>query len=272
MNTHQTSTAATALFVKPDSSPSAPEAAVGQSLNGLMADTADTIPSLEPLHLVDEISHRVVNEFTEAICALGLVASLSGDLEAQSALAAAATRLRAHVEAHRALQAPIAKGLVNLADYVGKVCACLARAPLADKGVRLTVDADEVWLDAEHSWRVGLIIAELVRNAARHGLSGGAGAIRVEIAEAMDRVCCSVLDDGRGAPAVQAGRGRGLVQALAAELGGSVDWAFTPAGCRVRLDFPKPALVPVDLQAEASQPVSLFATAAAPGPRASFQT
>jgi hypothetical protein len=30
--------------------------------------------SWQPLHLVDEISHRVVNEYTEAICALGRAA------------------------------------------------------------------------------------------------------------------------------------------------------------------------------------------------------
>ena len=81
--------------------------------------------------------------------------------------------------------------------------------------------------------------AELVRNAARHGLSGAAGAIWVVVEEAADRITCLVCDDGAGAPGVRAGRGRRLVQALAAELGGSVEWTFAPAGCCVRLEFPR---------------------------------
>jgi two-component sensor histidine kinase len=130
-----------------------------------------------PLHLIDEISHRVVNEYTEAICALGQAASAARD--AQLALTSAANRLRAQVEAHRALQAPTVDGPMDLADYVGQLCACLAKAPLAQNGLRLRVTADEVWLDASRCWRVGLVVAELVRNAARHGLADGAGAIWV---------------------------------------------------------------------------------------------
>ena len=33
--------------------------------------------SLQPLHLIDEISHRVVSEYTEAICALAKLARLA---------------------------------------------------------------------------------------------------------------------------------------------------------------------------------------------------
>jgi two-component sensor histidine kinase len=193
--------------------------------------------SLQPLHLIDEISHRVVNEYTEAICALGRAARDARDIQAQLALTSAATRLRAQVEAHRALQAPIVDGPMDLADYIGQLCACLAQAPLAESGMRLRVTADEVWLDADRCWRVGLIVAELVRNAARHGLSGGAGAIWVVVEDAAGCVRCSVCDDGGGAPGGRAGRGRRLVQALAAELGGSVAWSFAPNGCCAVLEF-----------------------------------
>ena len=58
--------------------------------------------SLQPLHLIDEISHRVVHEYTEAICALGQAAMAARDIQAQLALTTAATRLRAQVEAQPA--------------------------------------------------------------------------------------------------------------------------------------------------------------------------
>jgi len=39
-----------------------------------------------------------------------------------------------------------------------------------------------------------------------------------------------------------AGRGQRLVQALAAELDGSVAWTFAPNGCRAVLEFRRPSL------------------------------
>jgi two-component sensor histidine kinase len=193
--------------------------------------------SLQPLHLIDEISHRVVNEYTEAICALSQAAQAAHDIQAQLALTSAATRLRAQVEAHRALQAPVVDGPMDLANYIGQLCACLARALLAENGMLLRLTADEVWLDADRCWRVGLIVAELVRNAARHGLSGGAGAIWVMVEDVPEHVRCSVCDNGGGSPDARAGRGWRLVQALAAELRGSVAWRFAPNGCRAVLEF-----------------------------------
>jgi two-component sensor histidine kinase len=219
---------------------------------------SQTVPPTQPLHLIDEISHRVVNEYTEAICALGQAATASRDIRVQLALTSAASRLRAQVEAHRALQAPIVEGPMDLGEYVGQLCACLAKAPLGENGMRLSVDADEIWLDAGQCWRVGLIVAELVRNAARHGLSGAAGAVWVLVEDEGDRIICSVCDDGGGEPTLRPGRGRRLVQALAAELGGSVEWTFAPAGCCVRLEFSRPDSNLIDLQSESPSRVSHF--------------
>jgi two-component sensor histidine kinase len=206
-------------------------------VNSGYSGVSEAVFPMYPLHLIDEISHRVVNEYTEAICALGQAASTARDTRAQLALTSAANRLRAQVEAHRALQAPIVDGPMELADYVGQLCACLAKAPLAENGMRLRVTADEIWLDASRCWRVGLVIAELVRNAARHGLSGGAGAVWVVVEDLAGRVRCSVCDDGAGAQGARPGRGRRLVQALAAELGGSITWSFAPNGCCAVLEF-----------------------------------
>lgn len=197
-------------------------------------------PPLQPLFLVEEITHRVLNEYAEAISALALAARAAPDARTEVTLRAAASRLRAQAEAHRALQSPAGAGLMDLGDYLARLCATLSEAQLAANGVRLTVSADEVWLDADRCWRVGLIVAELIRNAARHGLSGGPGNIRVETTETLGQISCQVRDEGSGAPLASGGRGRRLVQALAGDLGGSVDWNFTPSGCRARLEFARP--------------------------------
>jgi two-component sensor histidine kinase len=201
-------------------------------------ETPSAASPLPPLHLLEEISHRVANEYAEAIATLRLAAADAGDAQVAGALGAVAKRLRAHAAAHRALLAPAAGGRIDLADYVGQVCATMTEASLGPCGVRLLVEADEIWLDSGRSWRVGLIVAELVRNAAHHGLRRGPGAIRVSIGEACGWVSCRVSDNGCRAGDPRPGYGRRLVETLAADLGGAVDWRFTPAGCHVRLDIP----------------------------------
>lgn len=194
--------------------------------------------AMPPLHLVEEISHRVFNEYTEAISSLALAAAGSPCLQTQEVLVTAARRLRAHAETHRALLPP-ATCLTDLGDYVSRFCASLSTASLAEQGVRIALEADEIWLEAERCWRVGLIMAELVRDAARHGLSGRTGAIGVRISAQADYVICVVGDNGCAVAVPTPGRGYRLVRSLAAELGGSVEWQFTPGGCLVRLQVPR---------------------------------
>jgi len=192
-----------------------------------------------PLHLVEEISHRVINEYTEAIASLSLAAR-SADAQARLALDVAASRLRAHAEAHRALLAPSGDQRVDLAEHLAMVCRCMSAATLADHHIRLVLETDEVWLDADRCWRAGLIVAELIRNAVRHGLADCTGRIRVTVNRTSGCVSCLVCDNGSGRPHLQQpGRGRRLVQALAAELDGSVSWRFTPSGCHVEFHFPE---------------------------------
>jgi two-component sensor histidine kinase len=201
-------------------------------------DATASTNALQPLYLVEEITHRVANEYADAIAALFLAATSMDDPGAQTALAAVATRLGARAEAHRALRAPATEGLMELGSYVGQVCASLSNAGLAERGVSLLVEADDLWLDAERCWRVALIVAELINNSARHGFSGGPGAIRIGIIERAERIVCWVRDNGCGSVDRQPSRGHRVVEGLATELGGSVDWSFTQVGCNVRLEFP----------------------------------
>lgn len=196
-----------------------------------------------PLHLVEEINHRVVNEYAEAISSLSLAAARGSAGDAPAALALAADRLRAHAETHRALLQP-ADGQVNLADYVGRLCVSLSRASLADRRVHLTFESDDIWLSSARAWRIGLVVAELVRNAARHGLHGRDGAITVRLADHDGHIRGRVGDNGLAPEALRPGRGVGLVRALTAELGGSADWLLSPSGCMAHFHVPIDPLVP----------------------------
>jgi two-component sensor histidine kinase len=188
------------------------------------------------LHLVEEISHRVVNEYTEAISILS--SGIREGAQAVSILTAAVDRLTAQAEAHRSLLVPVSDCTFELGAYIQQLCRALGRASLDQRGVQLTVASDEVWVEAERGWRVGLIITELVRNAVRHGLAGRPGAVDVTLEAQASAIRCVVTDTGRAESTSKEGRGRRLVRALASELDGSIEWCFSPDGSVVVLKLP----------------------------------
>jgi two-component sensor histidine kinase len=88
---------------------------------------------------------------------------------------------------------------VDLASHQESVCEAMAKACIADNGARLLLRAVKVLLPARNCWRIGLIVADLVRNAARHGRSGGGGRFRVRAVadpgEVGRRTACGVVEE-----------------------------------------------------------------------------
>jgi two-component sensor histidine kinase len=202
--------------------------------HGLAAGRATQPASL---NLVEEINHRVVNQYSEAIATLSLAANRT-DGVARDALTRAAERLRDHAESHRALMPPPVEADANLADYLDRICRTFTQAMLAERGIVLVLDADDLPLSADRCWRVGLVVAELVRNAARHGLRGGGGEISVRVAGEADRLTCVVRDNGRPPVHVVPGQGQQLIRSLVADLGGQVRWVFRAAGAIALVQLP----------------------------------
>jgi two-component sensor histidine kinase len=191
-----------------------------------------------PLHLVEEINHRVINEYSEAIASLSLAASKAANELTREALISAAERLRDHAESHRALLPPPMQCGTNLADYIGRICNAFTQSTLAEREVLLVLVADDIILPADRCWRIGVIIAELIRNAARHGLKGRSGQISVHVANQGERLICLVRDTGRPAPASTPGRGQRLILSLVNDLGGNVEWSFAQGGARALVRLP----------------------------------
>ena len=193
---------------------------------------------VEPLLIVEEFSHRVVNEYAGAIAALNFEAVQLADANARAVLHRTTQRLHAAAEAHRVLQAPFAADDMSLGDYLDRVCAALAEANLRDRGVKLILVEDEVVLPAVRCWRVALIVAELITNAVKHGFKGGAGMIVVEVGQVGNEVICKVADNGQIPANPQPSCGSRVVEGLARELQGDVRWNFGPAGVTATLSFP----------------------------------
>jgi two-component sensor histidine kinase len=193
----------------------------------------------EPLLVVEEISHRVANEDAGAIAAINFEATHIADADARAALRRTTDKLHAFAEAHRALQAPAAAGDMCLGDYLDRVCAALSEASLRERSVKLILVEDVVMLAARRCWRVALIIAELISNSVQHGFKASGGMIVVEVRQVGSEVVCVVADNSGGCtPNPPPSRGRRIVERLARELSGDIQWFFGPKGVTATLAFP----------------------------------
>src|SRR5690348_17326950 len=108
-----------------------------------------TLQSPAAVHLVEEIRHRIYNEYMVAISMLSHAASADIDEPTRDVLRSLLYRLRAFAEAHHVLQPPLTREVMSLADYVEQLCARVTDAYLADRCIALEVAADEVWLDSD---------------------------------------------------------------------------------------------------------------------------
>jgi len=147
----------------------------------------------EPLLYVAELLHRVSNEYASAISLASVTASRASSLEAKSALKIVIEHLVQLASVHRVLLPPVVDGTVDLGDYLTRLCQAKAAAELERRGttLRLAVGSP-LALEPARCWRVGLIVSELITNAARHGLPSGRGEIFVSVAANAAQVVCRV--------------------------------------------------------------------------------
>jgi two-component sensor histidine kinase len=205
--------------------------------HGSFAVTQQT-PRATPWLFLEEIEHRVANEYAMAAASISLAAAGTSVPAVKATLTEAVRRLTSYADVHRSLQLPSAAGQYDLAGYLRSLYESLVRARLSERGISLTLVELNVRISAERCWRIGLIVSELITNSIRHAFRDQNGAITVEMARTADMIHCRVTDTGQSAGAVTPGRGSRIVDALAAELGGQIVRQFGPVGTTVTLSVP----------------------------------
>jgi two-component sensor histidine kinase len=191
----------------------------------------------EPL-LLDELNHRIVNEFASLIAIVSRAAAASGNDDVKRALSGVAQLLHHYAQLHRALLPPDGGDLVNAEGYLGSLCRSISRSKLDHMNIDLVLAARPLLLESRRCWRLGMIVIELITNAARHAFAGGPGEIRVELVRTGAFVRCTVSDNGSASANVQRGRGSRIVEQLVKELNGSFELKFGFAGTIVTVVFP----------------------------------
>jgi two-component sensor histidine kinase len=184
-----------------------------------------------------ELAHRVSNEYAVIISRVELAAARATSNEAKVTLEKTVERLHDFASVHHALRMP-ADEWAELSDYLKRLCRAHKRSRLLDQGIELTLAGERVVLSSEQCWHVGLIVSELITNAAKHAFEERGGSIGVEIFLERHCVLCRVTDDGTWKDR-RPGRGTEIVNGLAARIDGRVLRDVGPSGTTVTLIFPR---------------------------------
>jgi two-component sensor histidine kinase len=188
---------------------------------------------------VDEVTHRALNDFTIMSALVRRASSKLTDAAARREMEGVMIHLHAAAKTLQALRPPRAPSHRNLCDDLEELCAALSAAILTQKAIRLTLAADRAVVSAGQSWKICLIVAELVMNAARHAFQSAAeGEIRVDLSVRDGALRCAVVDNGSAATVIAAGRGSSILDAIASELGGVITRTHSDHGSAVILHIP----------------------------------
>jgi two-component sensor histidine kinase len=150
-------------------------------------------------------------------------AARSVNHEVKVALAHIIELLSQYAELHRAMQMPDNRAHIDAASYLENLCLSISRSKLDGMKIDLVLAASPLRLPSEQCWQLGLMVYELVTNAARHAFGNKKGEIRVELSRAGKLVECTVVDNGSAPTKVQRGRGLKIVGELVKGLDGRLD-------------------------------------------------
>ena len=124
--------------------------------------------------LLQELNHRINNEFASAISAVSVAAAHSANDEVKVALISVAELLHHYADVHHALQMPEHDTPIDAAAYLHQLCLSISRSKLDYRKNKLVLAACPfLACQSDRCWRLGMIVYELITNAARHAFSAG---------------------------------------------------------------------------------------------------
>lgn len=174
--------------------------------------------------LFDELNHRVKNNLTIVSGVLTMQARASGDPQVREQLLKAVDRIQSIADLHASLYRSSGKDEVEAQSYLAELCGRLSRTLLEGRDVRLDLHAEQAAMPLDEAVQLGIIVNELVTNAAKHAYQEDAkGVIWVRLSRADGALRLRVSDLGRGlSPDATSGLGMRLVRSLVERAGGEV--------------------------------------------------
>jgi two-component sensor histidine kinase len=197
------------------------------------------LPNPDGSLLLREWNHRINNEFNSAIYAVSAKAVHSDSVAVKAALLDVVDLLHQCADVHRAQHMPDQGRLTDAARYLQQLCFSVTKYRLDRLAIRVRFSADDLSLEGERCWKLGLIVSELLTNVARHAqFDGRDPELRVELMLAGNVVKCGISDNGSAPEPVRRGRGLMIIGELAGSLGGHVQTSCAAEGTSFLVTFP----------------------------------
>jgi two-component sensor histidine kinase len=197
------------------------------------------LPNPDGSLLLRELNHRIKNELTSVISVVSAKAMKSDSVPVKAALLDVADLLHRCADVHRAQFMPDQGQLTDAATYLQQLCVSVAKYRLDHLAVRVCFSADELLLEGQRCWKLGLIVSELLTNVSRHAQFGSKQPeVRVELMHEGRVARCRVSDNGSAPEPIRRGRGLAIISELAGSLGSRVHTSCTAEGTSFLLTFP----------------------------------
>ena len=204
-----------------------------------MTEQVAQLPNPDGSLFLRELNHRINNDLTCAICEASVKAMQSDSVAVKAALLEVVDLLHQCADVHRSLRMPDQGRLTDAAKYLQEVCFSLAKYRLDRRAIRLLFSAEDLRLEGERCWKLGLILSELLTNVARHAqFDAEHPELRVELLLAGNVVRCRLSDNGSAPEPIRRGRGLDIVVELASSLGGRVHTSCAADGYSILITLP----------------------------------
>ena len=191
--------------------------------------------------LIREVHHRVSNSLQMVLSFVSIQAGQTSDPAARDALETTQNRIQAISKVHHRLYTREDLTTIDLDDYletlVNELRASLGKGKRA---VTLALQAEPVEVSPDEAVSIGVIVNELVSNAAKYAFADGeAGLISLKLAPHGAGYTLDISDNGSGYDPAAAPKGSGMgmriVTAVSRSLGTKLENVPTPTGTAVRL-------------------------------------
>jgi len=193
--------------------------------------------------LLAEVNHRVANSLTLVTSLIGFQTRSLQSAIAKTALEEVRARVHAIAMVHRRLYDGGDVREVALDEYLTGLLEQFKATANTGQGISLSYDFEPLRLKTDMSINLGIVVTEWVMNAFKYAYPGGSGEVRVVLKkdDSGSAVLC-VEDDGIGRDTDAKPKGTGvgtrIVTAMAAGMGGEINYVARYPGTTARLSFP----------------------------------
>ncbi|MFQ6548920.1 sensor histidine kinase [Aestuariibius sp. 2305UL40-4] len=189
-----------------------------------------------------EIDHRVKNSLQQVSALLGLQATEAGDGPLADGLREAQGRVRAIAEIHDQLHRSSTSATVDLSAYLDRLADILRSQ--ARPGITLDLRSDPVEVPSRYAGSLALFVNEFVSNALKHAFPDDyAGRIDITFRHDSPYLRGVFRDNGPNktdlaSAAARPGLGLKVMQASAAQIGGTLRFDTADSGASATLEIP----------------------------------